>query len=123
MLNEALVVLDASGGLVYSARLPRDAGIAGPAWSPDREKLAYLLADRLHIVDPVAGFDRALPVGGAARGFSLAWSPDGRWVAYGGAGGPVVVSVEARGRTYQLDQLGMAPAWQPVTQQKRLGGW
>lgn len=75
---EALVVLDASGGLVYSARLPSDAGIAGLAWSSDGEKLAYLLGDRLHIVDPVAGLDRTLPVGGAARGFSLVWSPDGR---------------------------------------------
>lgn len=122
MADESLVVLDSSGGFVFSARVPRTAGIAGFSWSLDGTKLAYLLGSELHIVEPAAGIDRALPVGADLRDFSFAWSPDGRWLAYGGTRGVLIVSVEAPGRTFQLDREGLAPAWQPGLQRKRLGG-
>ena len=49
-----------------------------------------------------------------ARGFAASFSPDGRWVAWGGVNGAVAVSpVPPTGATYQVAERGEMPLWTP----------
>ncbi len=49
-----------------------------------------------------------------ARGFAASFSPDGRWVAWGGVNGAVSVSpVPPTGAIYQVAERGEMPLWTP----------
>jgi len=56
-----------------------------PAWSPDRRRLAFIAWDRRIVVTDAQGDDRrrlfTLPRP-YDQVLSLAWSPDGRWIAF-----------------------------------------
>jgi serine/threonine-protein kinase len=49
-----------------------------------------------------------------ARGFAASFSPDGRWLAWGGVDGTVAVSpVPPTGATYAVAERGQLPVWTP----------
>jgi len=49
-----------------------------------------------------------------ARGFAASFSPDGRWVAWGGVNGAVAVSpIPPTGAIYQVAERGEMPLWTP----------
>ena len=49
-----------------------------------------------------------------ARGFGASFSPNGRWVAWGGVNGAVAVSpVPPTGANYQVAERGQMPLWSP----------
>jgi hypothetical protein len=49
-----------------------------------------------------------------ARGFAASFSPDGRWLAWGGVNGAVAVSpVPPTGATYVVAERGAMPLWDP----------
>ncbi|MFI5209044.1 MAG: protein kinase [Gemmatimonadales bacterium] len=49
-----------------------------------------------------------------ARGFAASFSPDGRWVAWGGVNGAVSVSpIPPTGAVYQVAERGEMPLWTP----------
>ncbi|HUO51928.1 MAG TPA: hypothetical protein VMT93_05375, partial [Gemmatimonadaceae bacterium] len=50
----------------------------------------------------------------AAKGFAASFSPDGRWVAWGGVGGEVAVSPDPpTGAIYPVAERGVQPLWTP----------
>jgi hypothetical protein len=48
-----------------------------------------------------------------ARGFAASFSPDGRWVAWGGVSGVAVSPVPPTGATYPVAERGQMPLWTP----------
>ncbi|MDR7273890.1 TolB family protein [Catenuloplanes atrovinosus] len=79
-------------------QLTKGGGAARPRWSPDGTRIAYLLKNRLWIMNADGSGQRALdghPSGGAD------WSPDGKWLAFaapGCTGGPVVYRIATTGK-------------------------
>jgi serine/threonine protein kinase/dipeptidyl aminopeptidase/acylaminoacyl peptidase len=68
-------------------------GEFSPAWSPDARYLAFLRGNKdgasVVLVPPISGSERTVAevnypggVSGSAWGSLLAWTPDGRWLAY-----------------------------------------
>jgi serine/threonine-protein kinase len=56
------------------------AGLLMPGgWTPDGKSIAFIRADTLYLLDLAGGAPRVLAQGGQMH--SLAWSPDGRWIA------------------------------------------
>jgi Tol biopolymer transport system component len=56
------------------------AGLLMPqGWTPDGKSIAFIRADTLYLQDLAGGTPRVLAHGGQMH--SLAWSPDGRWIA------------------------------------------
>lgn len=51
-----------------------------PSWAPDGERIAFSDGLSIHIWDVDA--DTVEPVPGTADGVSVAWSPDGAWLAF-----------------------------------------
>jgi Tol biopolymer transport system component len=55
-----------------------------PRWSPDGRKLAFVLDTTIKVLDRKSGKLRTFALGKTAvRAAPLAWSSDGRWLAYG----------------------------------------
>jgi len=74
---------------VTLATFPEGTDVSGPAWSPDARGIAFSDTRRLQVLSPIDRTPRALveaPAGSALGGtawFSgIAWSPDGRLIAY-----------------------------------------
>jgi eukaryotic-like serine/threonine-protein kinase len=59
-----------------------------PAWSPDGAQIAFVRQreddSTIHVVSPLGGSERRVSDFGGAN--SIAWSPDGRWLAAGSSG-------------------------------------
>jgi hypothetical protein len=63
-------------------------------------------------VRPLRGDTTSTPI--AARGFAASFSPDGRWLAWGGVDGGVAVSpVPPTGAIYPVAERGQQPLWSP----------
>ena len=78
-------------------QLTKGGGAARPRWSPDGRRIAYLLRNRLWIMNADGSGQRRL--NGHATG-GADWSPDGKWLAFaapGCTGGPVVYRIAATG--------------------------
>ncbi|MDF1503963.1 hypothetical protein, partial [Roseisolibacter sp. H3M3-2] len=80
--GRALWVVPTLGGAARQVVAPpadtmRLAGYAD--WSPDGARIAYGVGDTVYVRDAAGGAPRA--VGAAWWPHSLAWSPDGRWIA------------------------------------------
>jgi TolB protein len=74
-------------------RLTTGGGHARPRWSPDGTRLAYLRDGQLWTMRADGAGKKRLTTRSAA---GAAWSPDGRWLAFGSlgcTGGPVVYRV------------------------------
>jgi Tol biopolymer transport system component len=84
-------------GLSEVRRLTVDAAPdVNPVWSPDGRQIAFVRQDpdaegvgTIHVVSPLGGADRRLsdlrvPITWPPDSCSIAWSPDGRWLAASG---------------------------------------
>jgi len=88
-----------------------------PSWSPDSKRVAFERRGDLWIMNANGtGAKRVIPVPNSVSG--IAWSPDGNWIAYGGAerGDLRLIHPDgtaARQLTHQAGQFNSWPAWQP----------
>jgi hypothetical protein len=120
----ALAVILVAGGYWFFSRPTRLVAGRGPVFSPQGERIAYFTEARdgaiLNVYDLGSGRSRAL---GRASGFGLggeavAWSPDGRQIAFTGPGeeeyGPeaVFVADAETGARRELAE-GSSPTWSP----------
>jgi WD40 repeat protein len=65
-------------------RRPQGAAHAQPfAFSPDSQTLALPCEDQVYLCDAASGTRRLLPIGPLERVWSVAFSPDGNWLALG----------------------------------------
>jgi TolB protein len=86
-------------------QLTRDGGAARPRWAPDGKRIAYLVKNRLWVMNADGTGSRRLS--GYASG-GADWSPDGRWLAFmapGCVGGPAVYRLDASARTPKPEVL------------------
>jgi Tol biopolymer transport system component len=74
---------------VTLATVPEGTDVSGPAWSPDARGIAFSDTHRLQVLSPVDESPRALveapggwAIGGPSWWSGIAWSPDGRTLAY-----------------------------------------
>jgi hypothetical protein len=122
--NDTLAIIH--GEALYLARGPDwqpqwigDFNYVWPVWSPDSHWLAVADPAGIRLIDPDSGEERLLPppngVGGAG---AMAWSPDGKRLAVGGASGWYVDDV-ATGQVTNVapnsaaPQGPMTPVWSP----------
>ncbi|GEM_PF-3424173 len=93
-----------------------DAEVEYPAISPDNSKVAFLLGQRLYLLDTATG--EALPLGSTekSRIGNLTWSPDGSQLAFerGPREDPAIVILELHSRTERALAQGRSPAWSPT---------
>ncbi|HEY7258750.1 MAG TPA: hypothetical protein VH459_06760 [Gaiellales bacterium] len=112
--------------IVY--RAPANQSVRDLAWSPDGGRLAVVLgsplgAGHVYVMDVTGGDLKAVTHGHAVTSASVAWSPDGRLLAYdvGRTGRPdlgatIVVSRpdgSNRRAVTPPDENAVAPAWSP----------
>jgi Tol biopolymer transport system component len=86
-----------------------------PTWSPDSKRIAFVQNGDLWTMN-ANGTRAKLLVKAFAN--ATAWSPDGKWIAYGGAerGDLRIIHPDgtgARQLTHQSGQFNSWPAWQP----------
>ncbi len=91
-----------------------------PRWSPDGTRIAFVVNESgrssVQIVPALGGPSRVVvqTAGGEDEIFGVAWSPDGRQLAYGTFGGIYTVPVEG-GEPRLLAEMvdGHSPSWSP----------
>jgi WD40 repeat protein len=97
--NTELFVVDALSGVRTASRVLGDEIGASIAVSPSGDRIAVGYADRIEVCDATTLAARAqLPVG--ATVCSVAWSPDGRWIATGTIGKTLHLFDAASGREH-----------------------
>src|SRR5207245_215085 len=94
-----------------------------PSWAPDGKRIAFDSSGptgtgsydpRIYVADP-AGRHRRRLVGSEVNGW-VAWSPNGRWLAFGGAATNAVSAVrpDGTGQRRLIDaDLSSLPVWAP----------
>jgi Tol biopolymer transport system component len=95
-----------------------------PSWSPDGKRIAFDSSGpggtgpyepRIYVADPTGKHLRRV-LGAEVNGF-VTWSPNGRWLAFGGAGTSSISAVRPDGSGLRrlLDNAGFAsnPTWAP----------
>lgn len=116
-------ILGSTGELVSLAK-PSGGFPDAFAWSPARDLLAYTVGEapyaitELYLHDPAATSDRLLgttedegPM--IPRIDGVAWSPDGRWVAFSRPDGVRVVDTQGEGPDRELRASGTVVDWGP----------
>ncbi|MFI5839163.1 hypothetical protein ACIA8K_05525 [Catenuloplanes sp. NPDC051500] len=86
-------------------QLTRDGGAARPRWAPDGRRIAYLVKNRLWVMNADGSAPRRLS--GYASG-GADWSPDGRWLAFmapGCVGGPAVYRIDGAAKSPKPEVL------------------
>jgi Tol biopolymer transport system component len=96
-----------------------------PDWSPDGSHIAYAADDDIWLMRADGSHQRNVTDTPDASEFGAAFSPDGRWIAFTGAGGPVaegerwvqVMRTDGSQRRVVAPMPGyrqLVPAWQPA---------
>ena len=116
------------GGALRSVHLPRRALGRRLAWAPDGVRVAFEVADTVFVASATDTAARRVAVHTAESPeiHSLAWSPDGKWIAYvngnsrwrqsGNVSGSSIWIVDAGGgepprRVTTDDHLNVSPTW------------
>ncbi|MBL8058290.1 MAG: PD40 domain-containing protein, partial [Anaerolineales bacterium] len=64
-------------------QVTRDVDAAQPDWSPDGQSVAFVVNDRIYVVEwNRRGFDAQNLTGSAGPNEGPDWSPDGRWITF-----------------------------------------
>jgi hemolysin type calcium-binding protein/WD40 repeat protein len=106
----SIAISDRGGRVSWlGTRRAQDAA-ASVSWAPDSRRL---VAGFVSTTDAVVVYDaqRGSPGRTIAQGHEPMWSPDGRWIAYTGAGSVRVVAPD--GGNDRLVAMGDRPAWAP----------
>jgi len=121
------VVLIGAGGRFFGSlpicRPPRCGGLQSVAWSPDGKTLAYGTAtgpggpwrprDGLHLFDLARNKDRRF-IPGANWGLQdLAWSPNGKKLAYVAGAAIYIINLERPKEITALRANSTSPSWSP----------
>ena len=121
------VVLIGAGGRFFRSlpicRPPRCGGLQSVAWSPDGKTLAYGTAtgpggpwrprDGLHLFDLARNKDRRF-IPGANWGLQdLAWSPNGKKLAYVAGAAIYIINLERPKEITALSAHSTSPSWSP----------
>ena len=121
-----VVLLGARGrffGSLPICRPPRCGALQSVAWSPDGKTLAYGTAsgpgapwrprDGLHLLDVARNKDRRLLPGYDANWQDLAWSPNGKRLAYVAGAAIYIVNLERPKEITALSANSTSPSWSP----------
>jgi len=110
-----------TGTLTSLPFLPTDRGLSDLKWIPGSDRVAYVLKQRLYVVDLKTGDTIDLPDGTDDVG-AIAVSPNGRWIAFrryatsrnGRRGGTFVVDANLHNPPHQLSSVEMVSLdWSP----------
>ncbi len=124
-----LVVIDGAGNPVWRDDTPAGGFLQGMTWSPDGTRLAVLTGQvgpsrgnapvALRVIAVATGatftiLDSTIPNAGGIPDITFRWSPDGRWLALGRAGGLTIAAADPPARSWMLAPGGRAPDWRPA---------
>ncbi len=117
----ALVLVDIGGRPLAGAALPAGLPVFELAWSPVGVALAYsrpaigAIGDEVCILAAGGATPLIYPLAATAssRRGTLAWSPDGRWLAHPGRAGLTIAAAGGPAWSTPLGLIGTTPAWHP----------
>jgi len=114
----ALVLVDTAGRPLARAAMPAGLPVFALAWAPVGVALAYsrpaigAAGDELCILAAGGAAPPIYPLAATAssRRDTLAWSPDGRWLAHPGRAGLTIAAADGPAWSIPLGLIGTAPA-------------